>query len=250
MITASAMIENDPKNKSTDSFCVLICAYNEARHIEEVVRLSLEQNPCRVIVVDDGSSDATAEIAEKAGALVLKNPENLGKGASIQKGFEFLRNAPCGAVIVVDGDGQHDPREIPRFLDAYRRTKIPILAGNRMANTEGMPFLRYQTNRLMSWILNRLTKIYVADPPCGFRFYRTDILPFIMSEEKRFAFEFDILLHAALRHIRIDSVRISTIYHLGQKSHVSPFRDTWLLIQSILEHFPLIKKKQTLQETL
>jgi glycosyltransferase involved in cell wall biosynthesis len=245
------MPESPINKKSTDSFCVLICAYNEARHIEEVVRLALEQNPCRVIVVDDGSTDETAELAEKAGAMVLKNPKNLGKGASIQRGFQLLRDTPCGAVIVVDGDGQHDPREIPRFLDAYRRTKIPLLAGNRMADTAGMPFLRRQTNRLMSWMLNRLTKIYVADPPCGFRFYRTDILPFIMSDEKRFAFEFDILLHAALRHIRIDSVRVSTIYHPGEKSHVSPFRDAWLLIQSILEHFPLIKKKEhTHQETL
>ena len=229
--------------KESFRFCVLICAYNEARHIAEVVYFALQQNPCRVVVVDDGSTDDTAEIAEKAGAMVLRNPENQGKGASLKRGFELVMEQGCDAVIVVDGDAQHDPREIPRFLDAYHRTHIPILAGNRMTNTTGMPFLRYQTNRLMGWMLNRLTKIYVADPPCGFRFYRTDILPFIMSDEKRFAFEFDILLHAALRHIRIDSVRISTIYHPGERGHVSPIRDTWLLILSILEHFPLIRRK-------
>ncbi|MEN7972776.1 MAG: glycosyltransferase family 2 protein [Verrucomicrobiota bacterium] len=224
--------------KKVEKFCVLICAYNEAEHIESVVRAALDQKPCRVVVIDDGSSDGTAELAEQAGAHVLRNSENLGKGASLQRGFELVREHCCDAVVVVDGDGQHDPREIGRFLDAYKRTHIPILVGNRMANPEGMPFLRKWTNRIMCRILNRLTRIYVPDPPCGFRFYRTDILPFIMSSESRFAFEFDILIHAALRHIRVDSVRISTIYHKGgRRSHVSPFRDAWLLFRAVAEHY-------------
>ncbi len=236
--------------KKVESFCVLVCAHNEAKHIGGVVRTALEQTPCKVVVIDDGSTDQTGAIAEAAGAYVLRNPENLGKGASLQRGFELVRKRECDAVVVVDGDGQHDPREISRFIDAYHRTHIPILVGNRMADTKGMPFLRKQTNRFMCRMLNRLVKIYVPDPPCGFRFYRTDILPFIMSEEKRFAFDFDILVHAALRHIRIDSVRISTIYHPGEKGHVAPFRDAWLLLKSILEHFPIIKHKTPDKETL
>ncbi|MCK4563302.1 MAG: glycosyltransferase family 2 protein [Verrucomicrobia bacterium] len=225
--------------KKVETFCVLICAHNEAKHIATVVRTALEQAPCKVVVVDDGSTDATAELAEQAGADVLRNPENLGKGASLKRGFELVRERNYDAVIVVDGDGQHDPREVRRFLDAYERTHIPILIGNRMANPLGMPFVRKWTNRIMCQILNRLTKIYVADPPCGFRFYRTDVLPFIMSEEPRFAFEFDILIHAALRHIRVDSVRISTIYHKGRRqSHVAPLRDAWLFFRAVMDHFP------------
>ncbi len=226
--------------KRIERLGVLICAYNEAQHIEAVVRSSLEQSPGNVVVVDDGSTDGTAELAELAGAHVLRNPVNLGKGASLMRGFELLRERDCDAVVVVDGDGQHDPREIPRFLDAYKRTHIPILIGNRMADTAGMPFLRRWTNRFMCWVLNRLTKIYVADPPCGFRFYRADVLPFIMSNEKRFAFEFDILIHAALRHIRVDSVRISTLYNKGGRgqSHVAPVRDAWFLMRTVVEHFP------------
>lgn len=236
--------------KNVESLCVLICAHNEAENIEAVVRTAMEQTPCHVVVVDDGSTDQTATIAEKAGAYVLRNPENLGKGASLQRGFKVVCGRNCDAVIVVDGDGQHDPREISRFLDAYRRTHIPILVGNRMADTSGMPFLRKWTNRFMCRILNHLTKLYVPDPPCGFRFYRTDILPYIMSDEKRFAFEFDILIHAALRHIRVDSVRVSTIYHSGKKSHVAPLRDAWLLLRSIREHFPLNKNRTPDKENL
>jgi len=232
-------MENGSNNhaKKIETFCVLICAYNEAERIGEVVRAALGQNPCQVVVVDDGSTDQTAALAEQAGAYVLRNPENLGKGAALRRGFELVRERNCDAVIVVDGDGQHDPREIKRFLDAYKRTHIPILIGNRMANTQGMPLVRKWTNRFMCRVLNRLTKLYVADPPCGFRFYRSDILPFIMSDENRFAFEFDILIHAALRHIRVDSVRVSTIYHPGRRSHVAPLRDAWLLFRTVAEHF-------------
>ncbi|MCF7849576.1 MAG: glycosyltransferase family 2 protein [Kiritimatiellales bacterium] len=231
------------ESKKVEKYCVLICAYNEEAHIEEIVRSALSQSPCAVLVVDDGSKDRTAERAEKAGATVLKQPSNIGKGAALKRGFEFAMQRSCDALVVVDGDGQHNPAEIRRFLDAYERTKIPILIGNRMADTRNMPVTRKWTNRFMSRILNRLVKIYVADPPCGYRFYRTDVLPFIISDEKRFAFEFDILIHAALRGIRIDSVRISTIYAEKQRSHVAPLLDAILLLHAIYEHFPLFGRK-------
>ncbi len=225
--------------KKVERFCVLICACNEAEHIAEVVLASKAQGPACVVVVDDGSSDRTAELAEKAGATVLKNPFNMGKGTSLRRGFELVHERGYDAVIAVDGDGQHDPSEIGCFLDAYERTRIPVLIGNRMADTQGMPWVRQWTNRFMSWVLNRLVRIYVADPPCGYRFYRSDVLPFIMSDERRFACEFDILIHAALRRIRVDSVSISTIYHKGELSQVAPLRDAWLLLRTILEHFPV-----------
>jgi len=231
------------ESKKVEKYCVLVCAYNEEASIEDVVHSALKQDPCCVVVVDDGSKDRTAELAEKAGAVVLKQPSNSGKGAALKRGFEFALERSCDALVAVDGAGQHNTEGVRRFLDAYERTKIPILIGNRMADTRGMPLVRKWTNRFMSLTLNRLVKIYVADPPCGYRFYRTDVLPFIMSDEKRFAFEFDILMHAALRGIRIDSVRISTIYAEKQRSHVAPLLDAILLLRAINEHFPLFGRK-------
>ncbi|VGO12473.1 Polyprenol monophosphomannose synthase [Pontiella desulfatans] len=225
-----------------EKLCVLVCAFNESGHIGQVVRGIIEHQACEVVVVDDGSSDNTATLAEQAGARVLRNSENLGKGASLKRGFEHVCNQGFDAVVVVDGDGQHDPAEIGCFLDAYERTRIPVLVGNRMADTTGMPYIRRWTNRTMAWILNRLVRIYVADPPCGYRFYRTDVLPFIMSDLPRFAFEFDVLVHAALRHIRIDSVRVSTIYNRKRRSHVAPIRDAWLLLQVVRHHFLLSRR--------
>jgi len=231
------------KIRTIENYCVLICAYNEETRIEQVVCAALRQNPSCVLVVDDGSTDRTAERAKKAGAVVLEQPTNIGKGAALRLGFNYAIQHKYDAVVTLDGDGQHDPAEISRFLDAYKRTGIPILIGNRMADTKNMPIIRKWTNRFMSRILNRLVKIYIADPPCGYRFYRTDVLTFIMSNENRFAFEFDILIHAALRGIRIDSVRISTIYTEKQRSHVAPLLDTFLLLRAIHEHFTLFKKR-------
>jgi glycosyltransferase involved in cell wall biosynthesis len=230
-----------------ESYCVLICAYNEEARVGDVVERVLSLNPGGVVVVDDGSTDHTALVAEDAGAHVIRLEQNQGKGAALRRGFTFILECDFDAVVVVDADGQHDPAEIPRFIKAYERTGIPVLVGNRMADTRGMPFLRKWTNRVMSRVLNRLVKIYVADPPCGYRFYHTDILPFILSSEKRFAFEFDILLHAALRRIRVDSVRISTIYHAdGRRSHVAPLRDAFLLFRCIVDHFPVRKGRAVL----
>ena len=230
-------MDNAHNSRSVEKLCVLICAFNESKRIGDVVASCLAQEPYKVVVVDDGSTDGTAEIAQEAGAHVLRNSVNEGKGASLRLGFEAVVELGGDAVVVVDGDGQHNPEEIPKFIDAYKRTGIPVLVGNRMADTVGMPYIRRWTNRAMAWILNRLVKIYVADPPCGYRFYRAEVLPFIMSAEKRFAFEFDVLVRAALRKIRIDSVRVSTIYNRKRRSHIAPIRDAWLLFRVVKHHF-------------
>ena len=216
---------------------VIICAYNEATYIDQVIRNVLALSPAELVLIDDGSNDHTAALAQQAGAHVLRNRKNLGKGSSLRRGIKYLLERNVEAVIVLDGDGQHDPVEIPRFLDAYERTRIPVLIGNRMSDVAGMPTLRAWTNRFMAFILHGLVKVYIPDPPCGFRFYRSDVLPYILSDEPRFAFEFDVLIRAAKRRIRMDSVRISTRYAPDQKSHVKPIRDGWLLARVIRKQF-------------
>ncbi|AKJ65079.1 Undecaprenyl-phosphate 4-deoxy-4-formamido-L-arabinose transferase [Kiritimatiella glycovorans] len=212
----------------------VICAFREERRIAEVVE-GARARGLNVIVVDDGSEDATSRRAEEAGAEVIRFESNRGKGAALRAGFDRIRDAECDAVITLDGDGQHDPGEIPLFLEAYRRTGIPALIGNRMAAPGPMPLYRRTVNRFMSHSLRKTTGVYLPDPPCGFRFYRADVLPYIQSEDDRFGAEFEMLLNMASRRIRMDNVRISSIYE-GEPSRVRPVRDTLRFFSIVQRH--------------
>jgi len=203
---------------------MVIPAFREEKHIGEVAR-AVRAEGFDLIVVDDGSADRTAEVAAQAGAIVIRHEQNLGKGIALNDGFEYARNHGYEVVVTLDADGQHRPDEIRRFVEAYVRTGIPVLIGNRMADTRDMPLVRRWTNRFMSWWLSRLMGQYVPDTQCGFRLYRSDVIPYIEASSERFAAESEILLHVARRGIRIGAVPISTVYG-NERSKVNPLADT------------------------
>lgn len=215
-------------------YCVIIPAYNEASRIETVVQKAMNLAPL-VIVIDDGSTDDTGIRSSNLGAIVVRHEFNHGKGASLISGFTSAQEHHCDVVITMDADGQHDPAEIPRFVDAYRRTRIPVLIGNRMWNSQEMPPIRRWTNLFMSWLLCRIMKIYLPDTQCGFRLYRSDILQYVPTGSQRFAMESEILLQLALRGFRMDSVRIPTIYK-GEKSRINPIMDTIRFFMMLVQY--------------
>ena len=214
-----------PSQREQHRCCVIVPAYNEARRIAPVVRGILEHVK-DVVVVDDGSADETAHEAERAGAVVIRHAVNQGKGVALTTGFEYARQQGFELVITMDADGQHEPADLPRFLEAYVRTGIPVLIGNRMGAASRMPFVRRCTNWFMSWLLSREMKQYVPDTQSGYRLYRSDVIPFVSTEAKRFAAESEILLHVAERGIRIGAVPIATIYGDSRQSKINPVKDT------------------------
>lgn len=214
--------------------CVVIPALNEERRIADVVRRVKEQIPA-VVVVDDGSSDGTRREAEAAGAVVLRHDVNRGKGEALQTGFRHAREQGYSFVITMDGDGQHAPADLPRFVEAYQSTGIPVWVGNRMADTRGMPPVRRWTNRFMSWLLSRDMGQHVPDTQCGFRLFRMDVVPESATQSARFAAESEVLLQLADRGVKIGSVPIATIYG-DEKSKIHPFRDTVRFIDMLLRH--------------
>jgi glycosyltransferase involved in cell wall biosynthesis len=213
------------QNKENLKVCVIMPAFREEKKIREVVTAVRTYCP-DVVVIDDGSGDRTAVEAEEAGATVLHHQQNQGKGVALNTGFRYAREKGYEVAITMDADGQHDPKEIPNFIEAYVRTGIPVLIGNRMADVAHMPLVRKMTNRFMSWMLSRLMGQYVPDTQCGYRLYRCDVIPYVSASSERFAAESEILLHVAERGIRISSVRIATIYG-DEKSKVRPMADTW-----------------------
>lgn len=213
------------------NWCVVMPAYREAGRIGPVIRAARAQGAL-VLVVDDGSPDDTARVAEEAGAVVLRHASNRGKGAALATGFQEALRRGCEVVVTLDADGQHDPCELPHFIASYRRTGIPVLIGNRMAEAAAMPWLRRTTNRFMSWLLSRWMGHYVPDTQCGYRLYRSDLLPWVTAAAQGFAAESEVLLRLAARGVRMDSVRIRTIYG-SEKSKIRPVRDTWRFIRMV-----------------
>lgn len=220
--------------KSRLKWCAVIPAYREAAHVGRVVQDALGQGG-DVLVVDDGSGDGTAEAAQAAGAQVIRHPVNRGKGAALATGFEEARRRGYEVVVTLDADGQHDPRELPVFIEAYQRTGIPVLIGSRMTEVEGMPWVRRVTNRTMSWLLSRLMGHYIPDTQCGYRLYRSDLLPLVSTGSAGFAAESEVLLRLAARGIRMDSVRIRTIYG-DEQSKINPLRDTLRFLRMLVRY--------------
>jgi glycosyltransferase involved in cell wall biosynthesis len=225
-------LKQDDRNQH--KFCVIIPAFHEESRIGAVVRAVREQG-LDVLVVDDGSGDRTAAEAGAAGAKVIVHPQNMGKGVALNTGFTHAGESGYSAVITMDADGQHAPGEAKNFIEAYVRTGLAVLIGNRMADVETMPRIRRWTNQFMSWMLSRVMGQYVPDTQCGYRLYRCDVLPFVSARSERFAAESEMLLHVAARGIRMGSVRVSTIY-ADEKSKINPLTDTFRFISMILRY--------------
>ena len=203
----------------------VIPAYHEEAHVGPVAegtRALLDH----VLVVDDGSTDATAERARAAGAEVAVHPENRGKGEAIKTGFRHWLGRPeIEYIIILDADGQHAPAEISRFLAAAAATEAGLFVGTRMQDVAAMPFVRRRVNRYMSHRISLLCGQEVPDTQCGYRMVRRDVAPLLLDGTSRFDYETEMLILTSRAGYRIASVPISTIYS-DEVSSIHPVRDT------------------------
>jgi glycosyltransferase involved in cell wall biosynthesis len=202
----------------------VIPAYNEAKHVADVVRRALLELP-NVLVVDDGSTDQTAAEARAAGAEVIVHPENRGKGQAIKDGLHHWVEKGFEWVVVLDADGQHRPEEIERMLDAARSHDVCLLIGNRMQDVASMPLVRRFVNRYMSNKISRACGQRIPDTQCGFRMLHRDIIPSVLGGTNRFDYETEMLILASRGGFKISSVPITTVYS-DEVSSIHPVRDT------------------------
>ncbi len=201
----------------------LIPAYREEAHIADVV-CRVRAELASVLVVDDGSADATAACAREAGAEVIVHEQNAGKGAAIKTGFRILMERGFEYVIILDGDGQHLPEEIGLFLEAAAEEPAGIFIGNRMRDTAAMPLLRMLTNRFMSWQISSIAGCEVPDTQCGFRMIHRDVIPSLFCESNAYDYETEMILIAGRDRHRIVSVPVTTVYG-DEESKIHPVRD-------------------------
>ena len=213
----------------------VIPAYQDEKHIGDIARRTRERLD-HVLVVDDGSTDQTAQRAREGGAEVIVHDKNQGKGEAIKTGLAHWLNAPNQSssgegrqitwVILLDSDGQHLPEEVDRFLDAAAAVTSPtFFIGNRMNDVARMPFVRLVVNRYMSNQISRVCGQRIPDTQCGYRMLDRRLIPDMLGGGHRFDYDTEALIIASRKGYQIASVPITTVY-TDQVSKIHPVRDS------------------------
>jgi glycosyltransferase involved in cell wall biosynthesis len=202
----------------SDRILAIIPAYNEGVSVAAVVSGAIQFVP--VLVVDDGSGDDTAEQARSAGATVLRQSPNQGKGAALRAAFRHALIGGYDAVITLDADGQHDPAELPQFLTRFGQNQADLIIGQR--RLRHMPPIRRLANFLgrksFSWAIGQP----IPDNQSGYRLISRRLLIELDSgQEAGFEFEMEMIVICVRRGYVLDWVPIRTIY-AGESSHINP----------------------------
>jgi len=203
----------------------VISCFNEAERIGPLLTRVGRHLPHR-IVVDDGSTDATSEIARNGGASVVRLPKNGGKGAALRTGWRRALEDGFSWVLMLDGDGQHAPEDAPGFFDCASRTGARLVVGNRMECAAAMPWVRRRVNIWMSRRISALAGAMLPDSQCGFRLAHLETLRRLPLATTHFEIESEMLTAFLAAGQRVDFVPVQTIYHAGP-SRIRPIRDSW-----------------------
>jgi glycosyltransferase involved in cell wall biosynthesis len=220
------------------STSVLIPAYNAGTSLEELVnRLRRSMGDMRIIVVDDGSIDNTAEIARSVGATVLRHEKNCGKGAALQTGLDFLKKQiNVEFILTMDADLQHQPEDVQKFFSTQQQTNADIVIGWRERAGTKMPMHRILSNALTSALVSLKTGMMIKDSQCGFRLIRKIVLESIQLESCGYETETELLIKAARLKNKIEFVPVSTVYG-SEKSYMKHWATTMNFIKVLLRKY-------------
>lgn len=188
----------------------VIPALNESTRIASVVRGAMPHVD-RVIVVDDGSVDGTGDAARRAGAIVLRHPENCGAGAATMTGIEAARRLGATAIITLDADEQHDTRDIPALLAALG-TDVDIVFANRFGQRNNIPFIRRVFNAIGNLVTLAATGMWISDSQCGFKAFGHRAVREIDLRMNGFEFCTEIVRECARRKWRHAQVPVKVLY--------------------------------------
>ena len=203
-------------------FITIIPAYNEEAAINKVVTNSLKYSD--VLVVDDGSSDKTGDLSRRAGAQVITHNENMGKGAAIKSGIEYALKNRYHAVVMLDGDGQHDPKFIPESVQILDDNDLIIYSRFLEGTPQNMAFQRRFSNRLTTSLLKCTTGYHLTDSQSGFRVFSDKAGGvFLNIPYDDYEFESEMLYQASLNNLKVKELAIPSSYQ-GEKSYITSIK--------------------------
>jgi glycosyltransferase involved in cell wall biosynthesis len=217
------MTELDTMSRGSASSTVVvgIPCYNEEVAIGSLV-LRASQYVDQVVVLDDGSTDKTAEVARFAGARVLVHDDNLGKGAALRDLFEYATQSGFDIIVIIDGDGQHNPDDIPKLLEPLLRDEADVVNGSRYLHGEVSSTPRYR--RFGQVVLDKVIHfglnddVAITDTQSGFRAFSIQSAPFFKFNSDELTIDSEMLMDAANAHLRIKEVGVGVRYDVGRSS--------------------------------
>lgn len=209
-------------------FAVIIPAYNEAGTIKPLVEKVL-QHTVNVFVVDDGSADDTLAQLQGLPVTVLVNETNQGKAASLWRGMQAALETGVDAVITMDGDGQHNPDDIPQLLSAAHQYPQCLIIAARLLNREHAPKARLFANNFADFWISWAAGQWVSDSQSGYRLYPAGLIRAVdipRTRYRSFVFESEMAIEAARHGYPCVPVAIKSVYlHGGRSSHFRPVAD-------------------------
>ena len=214
---------------------VCIPTYNEERKIKEVVKKALPHVD-KVIVCDDGSTDKTAVLAEKAGATVISHEKNLGYGAAISTLFDYCRKNNAEIMVTLDGDGQHNPDQIPDLINVILKHNVDVVIGSRsLSDDKDLPSYRRTGIKIITSTINSATNLKVTDSQSGFRAYSKAAIDLIHPSESGMSVSTEILLQISNNGLSLAEVPI-TVSYSGNTSTENPVTHGTHVIASTLKY--------------
>jgi len=226
--------ENTSSMKSPFILAAIPCL-NEEKFVGDVIRQTL-LHVDRVVVIDDGSIDRTVEIARTCGADVVSHRKCMGAGASTRDGFEYARKIGADILITLDGDGQHDPSEIPLLLEPIKSDKADLVIGSRFLRTAKIRAYRKFGINVITFCVNFGSNYFkFSDSQCSYRAHNKKAIESIDITDLGFGYSIEVLIQANKKRLRITEVPVSCIYH-EDGSTINPVEHGISVLASTIMH--------------
>jgi glycosyltransferase involved in cell wall biosynthesis len=221
----------------------IIPAYNEESTIGDVIKAT-SRFVNEILVISDGSTDNTSDIAKNAGATIIDNIVNRGLGRTIQRGYDEAIKRGADIVVQIDADGQYDPEEIPKLIQPILDNKADLVLGSRLENLKyDMPWIKKQGNKAFTWLLRRLTGADIKDGQTGFRATRKEVFE-TLEIHGDFTYTQEMIVKASEEGWRIVNVPINFYQRSAGESRLmsGPLSYAWrawiIIIRTIRDYDP------------